>query len=291
LEADAKEAAGSEIVGKATGIAPGFEKTVPGIGTVAISQIATARRQGDQWTLDGQPRWRADGKVLSGLNSDPMPNMIYKASDSDAPTEIRLQYAGSNWHKVNTRIKIDGERTEPYRGVPGGLIADIRWGATRSFDPKQKEATVDLEIADGPWTVLQDLPVDIKPATVGILSNDGLKTGLILTDDDEPRILEIESPTDLRNGRQERGELLPKPPAETAHRFVVVLKDGTEHQIPSATTNMISNRPGEDLDQERFDKLTGRTHYFASDVKEVRYEYRPISRVVRFDHVAIKPIR
>lgn len=289
IEANAINPSSAISRGTATGIAPGFVKSVPGIGTVSIGQVVSARLQGRRWTFDGQPRWRADGRVLAGLNSDPWPSIISDVSQGNSVTQFGLQYSGNNWHKVNSRIRINGDLTEQSHGVPGGLIADVRWAATKSFAPTAKEAEVEIDIADGLWQVLATRRVEIQPEVNAASGNGSAKTGLALLDMDDPKIVDLSSVASFDQLGHANGDSLPKPPTDTAHRFVVVLRNGSEQQVPSATLTIIPNRPGQDPLQERIDKLTGRTHYLASDVKEIRYEYRPITKSVRIEHVAVKP--
>jgi hypothetical protein len=102
-------------------------------------------------------------------------------------------------------------------------------------------------------------------------------------------MLVLKEPTDLRTARNPPKEMFQNAPDNTAHRFVAVLRDGTEVQLPEGPNITIPRRHGENPALEGYDRFMHRQTLFTGEIKEIRYEYRPITRTVRFDHVAVKP--
>jgi len=285
LEVDARKAAGAIFRGNATGIAPGYEKAISGIGTVAILDVATARKQGQSWTDDDQPRWRGDGKVLADPSTLARPTAMPSPQAAGAPTTIRLTYKGAGWHSVNTKLRIEGE---PGNSLP--IQFDVSSAITRVLPVASKEVTVALDIADGPWQLVDSIPVDIKrlpdiPETRSTM----VRSGLLLFDEESPWYIQLDEPTDMRTNLNKMTHHFKDAPSNCARRFVAVRKDGSEVQLPSASTVYLPARHGEDASAEMFAKMQNRPFVLASELKEIRVEARPVRQTVRFEHVAVKP--
>lgn len=275
LEIEAKRAAGSLIAGTAKGIAPGYEKVVPGVGTLAISEVVSARKQGNTITYEDQPRWRADGKVLAApYQSGGFPSTPNIRLNT---TTIRFQVSGSNWHHVNTCAHLEGQPASDF-----WFPADLPHEILSTFPASTREVTVLVDICSGPWKAfdakeinVSSLP-DIQPGQV-----DRRRTGLYLSDGVHPKMLVLEGPTEVRDVLKAKSEAFRDPPANAAHRFVAVLKDGSRLTINHS--DWIAARRGEarSYDWSR--------QFLASDVKEILLEVRPVTTTVRFEHVAVKP--
>ena len=300
LENDLKRAEGMALVGNAYGVARGFERNVPGLGTASVSEVVVARKQGLEFTTDGQPRWRADGKVLFGL-SGPIGPVTNRGLDSvpaapgvEPPTTIAFQYKGKGWGDVSRRLRVDGEPASGLHVPTGG-----QWLLTRSFPKNTKLVNVDLDIADGPWKVDAFEAVNLKPLPdLPPRVPNHMRTGLVLIDDKvHPRIIFLNEPTPKNEVLGKQGFALPVPPADTVHRFTAVLRDGSEWPIrpsffASGPGDLVPNRHNEDpsqLQTEFWDRRENRPNFLASDVKQIRYEYRPFTKTIRFERVAIKP--
>jgi hypothetical protein len=158
---------------------------------------------------------------------------------------------------------------------------------------------VDLDIADGPWKVDAFEAVNLKPLPdLPPRVPNHMRTGLVLIDDKvHPRIIFLNEPTPKNEVLGKQGFALPVPPADTVHRFTAVLRDGSEWPIrpsffASGPGDLVPNRHNEDpsqLQTEFWDRRENRPNFLASDVKQIRYEYRPFTKTIRFERVAIKP--
>jgi len=157
---------------------------------------------------------------------------------------------------------------------------------------------VDVDIADGPWKVIKTTPVNVNPLpTADLRARDELHTGLVLIEGSKPRIIVLEGPTSIDKALSRSGVAMPVPPPNMAHRFAAVLKDGTEWPIQSSLLvpgpgHILPARHWEDIMERMFSRDDAKNHvraFLASDVKAIRYEYRPITKTIKFEHVAVAP--
>ena len=282
LEQDAMAAQGTTWTGSAEGIAPTYQKTIPGLGTVAIKSVSIARKEGEAWTFNGQPQWRADGKVLrfakvaygSGIPSILVPD--------GEPTEIELAYQGSAWHSAGVKLGTS-ETILGSRPNADSEFEVIRDRVDLKVNGNTKEGSLSLEVADGPWQVLDSKPIHINqlPDLSGRDSMN-LRTGLAIVGDSKPRLIFVGAPTALETLINFTGEKLNDLPFHYAHRFVAILKDGSEQVIrPNWQFGcLIPARHGEDPNY---------LGWLASDVKEIRSEVRRTTKTITFDHIALRP--
>jgi len=265
---------------KSEPIAPGFQKTVRGLGSVGISAVVTDRIVNHSWTEDGQPKWRPDGMRIEERDQPSGVSATQVESTPNPPTDILFQFSGSGWEKVNTRLRIEGEQVDELplqSSLPSRLV--------RVFGKNDKETVVLLEIADGPWQVIDSRPVDIKMLPdVDPKYPDRLSTGIALLDGDRAQIVTQGDPS----SRNPKSDVLKAAPKNSAHRFVLVLQNGNTVELGFGYSIMIPARRGE-AHFGYADRQDGHSNFLASDIKEVRYEIRPISRTIRFEHVALKP--
>lgn len=282
LEQDAMAAQGTTWKGSAQGIAPGYERTIPGLGTVAIKSVSIARKEGDAWTFNGQPQWRADGRVQrfakvsygSGIPSILVPD--------GAPTEIEIAYQGSAWNSANVKFGTS-EQLLGARPLSEGEFDVIRDRVDLQVNPSTKEGSVSIEVADGPWQVLDAKPIHIDqlPDMAG-RDTANLRTGLAIIGDTKPRLIIVGEPTTFDTLNNFNGEKLKELPFHYNHRFVAILKDGSEQVIrPNWQSGyLIPARHGEDPNY---------LGWLASDVKEIRSEVRRTTKTITFDHIALRP--
>ena len=167
---------------------------------------------------------------------------------------------------------------------------DATYQITRMFDKSVDQVNVLLDIADGPWKIVDTKPISIPTLPDADPKNrDNLSSGVILFDGDNPWMVILKSPVDMGTATDPPKVIFSTLPKGSCHRFVAVLKDGTEIQLLRGFTIPIPGRKGENPSLESYNNMVGKRNFLANEVKEIRLETRPVSRTVRFDHVAVKP--
>ena len=283
FEQDEKRAQGTTWTGTAEGIAPSFEKTIKGLGSVAIKSISIARKEGDAWTFNGQPQWRADGRVLrfgKVAYSSGIPAILVNGK---RPTEIELAYQGDGWRAANVKFEAS-EQPLGTASAPLGLTDGVTNRVDLVVDNQSKEGSLSINIAAGPWKTLDSKPINVDQLPDLSTRDDlRLKSGIAILGNTTPRLIFVGEPTDLETLRNFTGDKFKDVPPNCAHRFVAVLHDGTEYVLrPNlAPGYAIPARHGEDANY---------LGWLASDLKEIRSEFRPMNKTVTFDHIALLPV-
>jgi hypothetical protein len=195
---------------------------------------------------------------------------------------------------VDSQLRIEGDRDRrPSWLQPWPPIA-----IQGAFSKEVKEATIDLDLATGPWQLVDSKPLDFnRMPDLDPNSSRAEHTGIVLRDGARPEMVALATPTNFRDVPKLAGDPFRVPPAGTDHRFVAVLRNGKSVPLQSLpgidgrTEILIRGRHGEDP-QEKYNEAVsldrGTPMFLASDIKEIRYEYRPI-HTYRFEHVAVKP--
>lgn len=279
--ADAAKRLGPAIHGDAAGIAPGFQKSLPGGVRVSLASVSRAVLDGKSWTFLGQPAWRGDGEVLSNPSDDGFA-MPVQAWGSIAPVKFSIKVDGAK--DRSTRYEAVGETDRP-RWI--GSAVETTWpimsdSLSAFYRPGIAFGDVRVGVATGAWQVAGRRSVQIRQLPSIPKNKSGSpQTGLTVVLSDHPT-LQILS----------RGAapipLVDRPLGKVAKRVVAITKDGKSHPMvegggggQGTSIFWLPARHGEWTEAYNPD-------FLASDVKEIQIQTRPYEWV-EFKNVPLKP--
>lgn len=265
-EAETARRLDSGVRGTASGIAPGFSQRLANGVTVSLAAVTKAKLDGDRWNFIGQPSWRGDGRVLAEAPKPPSFTLPIRPWGRLPLYNFDVRYEGAR-NDATTRVLATGDRdpsfwlygAAPTTGsVPDSVIATYR--------PAARTADIRVGVANGPWTTIARVPVDMirLPAT-----EEGTKakpTGLAMELDPLPSLTFLNTNRTVALSR--------RPLDDVARRFVAVTRTGEERPLTAYGAGVkgvehfgLPARHGEFT--ERYNDL------LASDVKAILLQTRP----------------
>ena len=271
------------IHGTATGIAPGFSKTLSDGVTVSVDAVTKAALDGPNWKFTAQPWWRADGEVLKQGPSMPDFPMRAQVWGKQPLVRFHIDYKGAV-KGANTYVQATGPVDPSYwlkdelpRSDPGteSLITE--------FLPNSEKGGVKVGVANGPWKTIASRIIDVpeEPPLTGKAVNavNGFRTGVEMSLADIPQFGKA------AGDREAMSDLVDHSLAGFARRYVAVLKSGEEKVLIPGGLGVrgvemyaLPARHGEAT--EIYNGL------LASQVREIELQTRPYEWV-EFDGIAL----
>jgi hypothetical protein len=267
----------SGVHGTATGVAPGFTKTLADGTIISVTSVTKAILDNQNWVMTGQPSWRADGEVLAQRSNPEWFKNPYSPKFPDPLEFIQVEF--SNLKKDAQTVARCTSKFDPKTHKP---IFDDWAFETIAVPPGQKFGAALAGVASGPWDTASSHDIDMQelPAIDPAKSPRGTNTNrtgfeVVVGKDCYIRDLATDAKVTLAS----------EPPSQFAVRVMVKLKTGEMRELRmgmSAAGGSIYAVPA------RHGEWTeGYSHVLASEVRSVEIQVRPYT-FVQFDRISLQ---
>lgn len=262
------------IRGTATGIAPGFSKTLRSGVTVSVASVTKAIADGSQWTFVSQPSWRADGEVLrDGPQGDVGFKVPVQTWGKPVPIHIDIAYDGRP-ADANTWVSALNPDPGFRQDGPGDWAGTA--SLTAAFPRDAKTASIRVGVAAGPWQTVARRAIDI-PEEPANTTGDAGRTGLELMSGSSPKMAMADD--------SKIEELVSTPLTGVASRFVAVLRSG-KTQVLRSSGHASASIGIYALPARHGERTEGVNNLIAADIKEIQVQTRPFE-FVNFNGIAL----